>query len=141
MNFVIHWNETAMGLHVFPIPIPPPTSLATRWIKIFVCIGEILYIKGFSIHPCSAHRWMGFTIMTTKTSIPPEHKPRSLVTLDTQISWSVHWTIISCEWQCFNIHSFSTLFPSLSMFLSHLSNQDNVSRKLLTASTILSSTC
>ena len=30
MNFVIHWNETAMGLHVFPIPIPPPTSLSTR---------------------------------------------------------------------------------------------------------------
>ena len=27
VNFVIHWNETAMGLHVFPIPIPPPT----RW--------------------------------------------------------------------------------------------------------------
>ena len=26
VNFVIHWNETAMGLHVFPIPIPPPTS-------------------------------------------------------------------------------------------------------------------
>ena len=25
VNFVIHWNETAMGLHVFPIPIPPPT--------------------------------------------------------------------------------------------------------------------
>ena len=21
VNFVIHWNETAMGLHVFPIPI------------------------------------------------------------------------------------------------------------------------
>ena len=20
VNFVIHWNETAMGLHVFPIP-------------------------------------------------------------------------------------------------------------------------
>ena len=30
MDFVIHWNETAMGLHVFPIPIPPPTSLSTR---------------------------------------------------------------------------------------------------------------
>ena len=27
--FVIHWNESAMGLHVFPIPIPPPTSLST----------------------------------------------------------------------------------------------------------------
>ena len=26
MSFVIHWNKTAMGLHVFPIPIPPPTS-------------------------------------------------------------------------------------------------------------------
>ena len=30
VDFVIHWNETAMGLHVFPIPIPPPTSLSTR---------------------------------------------------------------------------------------------------------------
>ena len=30
VNFVIHWNETAMGLHVFPIPIPPPTSRSTR---------------------------------------------------------------------------------------------------------------
>ena len=29
VNFVIHWNETAMGLHVFPIPIPTPTSLST----------------------------------------------------------------------------------------------------------------
>ena len=30
VDFVIHWNETAMGLHVFPIPIPLPTSLSTR---------------------------------------------------------------------------------------------------------------
>ena len=30
VNFVIHWNETAMGLHVFPILIPPLTSLSTR---------------------------------------------------------------------------------------------------------------
>ena len=30
VDFVIHWNETAMGLHVFPIPIPPPTSLSSR---------------------------------------------------------------------------------------------------------------
>ena len=30
VDFVIHLNETAMGLHVFPIPIPPPTSLSTR---------------------------------------------------------------------------------------------------------------
>ena len=30
VDFVIHRNESAMGLHVFPIPIPPPTSLSTR---------------------------------------------------------------------------------------------------------------
>ena len=30
VDFVIDWNETAMGLHVFPIPIPPPTSLSTH---------------------------------------------------------------------------------------------------------------
>ena len=30
VDFVIHWNETAMGLHVFTIPIPPPISLSTR---------------------------------------------------------------------------------------------------------------
>ena len=30
VDFVIHWNETAMGLHVFPVPIPPPTSHSTR---------------------------------------------------------------------------------------------------------------
>ena len=30
VDFVIHWNETAMGLHVFPIPFSPPSSLSTR---------------------------------------------------------------------------------------------------------------
>ena len=30
VDFVIHWYETGMGLHVFPILIPPPTSLSTR---------------------------------------------------------------------------------------------------------------
>ena len=30
VGFVIHWNESAMDLSVFPIPIPPPTSLSTR---------------------------------------------------------------------------------------------------------------
>ena len=35
MNFVIHWNETALGLHVFPIPIPPPNSLSTRSLQVF----------------------------------------------------------------------------------------------------------
>ena len=35
VDFVIHWNETAMGLHVFPIPIPPPTSLSTRSLYVY----------------------------------------------------------------------------------------------------------
>ena len=30
VGFVIHWNESAMGLHVFSILIPPPTSLSTQ---------------------------------------------------------------------------------------------------------------
>ena len=35
VNFVIHWNETSMGLHVFPLPIPPPTSLSTHSPQVF----------------------------------------------------------------------------------------------------------
>ena len=35
VDFVIHWNETAMGLYVFPIPIPPPTSSSTRSLWVF----------------------------------------------------------------------------------------------------------
>ena len=35
VNFVIHWNKTAMGLHVLPIPIPPPTPLFTRSPQVF----------------------------------------------------------------------------------------------------------
>ena len=35
MVFVIHWHESAMDLHVFPIQIPPPTSLSTRSLWVF----------------------------------------------------------------------------------------------------------
>ena len=31
MVFAIHWCELAMDLHVFPIPIPPPTSAFELW--------------------------------------------------------------------------------------------------------------
>ena len=33
--FAIHWHESAMDLHVFPIPIPPPTSLSIRSLWVF----------------------------------------------------------------------------------------------------------
>ena len=33
--FVIHWHESAMELHVFPIPIPSPTSLSTQFLWVF----------------------------------------------------------------------------------------------------------
>ena len=36
MVFVIHWHESAMDLHVFPILIPPPTSLSTRSLWVFL---------------------------------------------------------------------------------------------------------
>ena len=35
VGFVIHWHESAMELHVFPIPIPPPTSLSTWFLWVF----------------------------------------------------------------------------------------------------------
>ena len=34
-GFCIHWNESAMDLHVFPIPIPPPTFLSSRSLWVF----------------------------------------------------------------------------------------------------------
>ena len=33
--FVIHWHESAMDLYVFPIPIPPATSLSTQSLWVF----------------------------------------------------------------------------------------------------------
>ena len=33
--FVIRWHESAMDLHVFPILIPPPTSLSTWSLWVF----------------------------------------------------------------------------------------------------------
>ena len=33
--FAIHWHESAMDLHVFPIPIPASTCLSTRFLWVF----------------------------------------------------------------------------------------------------------
>ena len=56
VDFVIHWDETAMGLHVFPIPIPPPTSLSTpfRWLLTF-CLGGKCLSSYFKPHFRGGH--------------------------------------------------------------------------------------
>ena len=36
MVFAIHWHESAMDLHVFPIPIPPPTRFPTWSLWVFL---------------------------------------------------------------------------------------------------------
>ena len=47
MGFAIHWHESAMDLHVLPIPILPPTSLPTpslwRWNISFCFSLEVPY--------------------------------------------------------------------------------------------------
>ena len=76
VDFVIHWNETAMGLHVFPIPIPPPTSLsiASLWVfpvhqvrALVSCIqpGLVICFTLGSIHVSMLFSW----------NIPPSPSP------------------------------------------------------------------
>ena len=61
VDFVIHLNETAMGLHVFPIPIPPPTSLSTQVLyflmikflfgsfNVFMLCWKLLFFHSFQV--------------------------------------------------------------------------------------------
>ena len=62
MNFVIHWNETALSLHVFPIPIPPPTSISTRSLQVFP--EHQFYIKESTL----LEKWERFSMVCFRKS-------------------------------------------------------------------------
>ena len=59
VNFVIHWNEKALGSHVFPILIPPPTSLPTRSLQ-FTAVEE--YASGIIPWVSPVLIWMSFRL-------------------------------------------------------------------------------
>ena len=77
MVFVIHWHESAMDLHVFPIRVPPTTSFSTQSLWVFpvhqaqalvsciqpglvICftLDNIHVLKAFLIKPLGVRRYM-----------------------------------------------------------------------------------
>ena len=66
IGFAIHWHESAMGVHVFPILNPPPTflSIPSLWV--------------IPVHqpraPCIMHQtWISFTYDILHVSMPFSH--------------------------------------------------------------------
>ena len=76
-GFVIHWHESAMDLHVFPIPIPPPTSLSNFQIYIIVNYSQ------HDVHSISrtylSYNWKFLPFDSLQTILPPlvsgNHQP------------------------------------------------------------------
>ena len=99
MGFVIHWHESAMDLHVFPIPIPLPTSLCTQSLWVFPVHQAWALVS--CIHPVLV---ICFTLdnihvsMLFSRNIPPSPSPTELTMI-----LRGHFTILSHGAE--NVHS------------------------------------
>ena len=65
MIFAIHWHESAIDLHMFPIPIPLPASLSIPSLWVFPVhqqLGDFYYWFNFIIGNWSVHIFCSFLI-------------------------------------------------------------------------------
>ena len=105
MVFVIHWHESALDIHVFPILIPPPTSLSTRSLWVFPLIyfklitnltGEVsanqdikqLVPNHSLFHCCSVTKSLSDSLQTPWTAA---HQASLSFTISEFVQTHVHW--------------------------------------------------
>ena len=91
VGFVIHCHESAMDLHVFPIPIPSPPALSTRSLWVFPVPQARALVS--CIHPglviCFTLDNMRFNAVLLKhPTLPFSHRVQKSV-LYTCVSFSV----------------------------------------------------
>ena len=122
MGFVIHWHESAMDLHVFPLPIPPPTSPSTWSIWVFPvhqaralvsCIqpGLVICFTLDNIHASMLFSW----------NIPPLPSPtesKSLFCTSVSLFMFFFFLVFTCMSSCISWYSvqFSLVAQSCQTF-------------------------
>ena len=115
MFFVIHWQESAMVLHVFPIPIPPPTFLWSnlKWRESDgLAVSELEKTRS----RCSLGHEFGFILRIWKRIKiaykywPCEHTVINNLKIVLVLYWHYSENFIFTNW--FNSHQNSMLTPS-----------------------------